>query len=378
MNYYILPKNNDKININYSFIPINDLKPYISHSIFYYLTKSQKNVTGVCNKADIYTVELVNQMINTYEFIFENVPNSILSVSKIKPNSNLFYELVEIFSFCNIQELFENKNKICSGHFSPFFNSSIFFLNSIRDNNKEDQHIGYNFNITEINKFIAFYQDSLKYDILFFEFKKEDYKNNANYFKNLIIVLKIIIKCQQLSGITIIKLNDIFYKIVIDVLFILSILFEKVYIIKPPVSNVKCSDRFIFCKNFEQMEDLKNTETIINEIIQRMNENPNEIIHSIISNNISYYFINKIEESNVIIAQQQLEVYDQIINIIKSKNKDDKIETLKRNNIQKCIIWCEKYKIPHNKFIDKTNIFLNAKIVKDVDTLCKINDEDNI
>ena len=35
-------------------------------------------------------------------------------------------------------------------------------------------------------------------------------------------------------------------------------------------------------------------------------------------------------------------------------------EALKKINIQKSIAWCEKYKIPCNKFIDKFNIFLNV------------------
>ena len=87
-----------------------------------------------------------------------------------------------------------------------------------------------------------------------------------------------------------------------------------------------------------------------------------------------YYFINKIEESNIIIGHQQLEFIDQIINIVKNKNKDDKIETIKRQNIQKCIQWCEKYKIPHNKFLDKTNIFLDIKNIKKDDELITQNE----
>jgi hypothetical protein len=70
---------------------------------------------------------------------------------------------------------------------------------------------------------------------------------------------------------------------------------------------------------------------------------------------------NKIEETNAVIGQQQLESYDQIINIFKNKNKEEKIETLKRNHIQKCVQWCEKNQLPHNKFVDKINIFLNTK-----------------
>ena len=46
----------------------------------------------------------------------------------------------------------------------------------------------------------------------------------------------------------------------------------------------------------------------------------NQNIHSILTNDIPYYFLNKIEESNAVIGQQQLESYDQIINIFKNKN----------------------------------------------------------
>ena len=47
------------------------------------------------------------------------------------------------------------------------------------------------------------------------------------------------------------------------------------------------------------------------------------------------------------------------------KNREDKIETIKKTSIQKSVSWCEKYKIPHNKFSDKTNIFLpiNKEII---------------
>ena len=40
-------------------------------------------------------------------------------------------------------------------------------------------------------------------------------------------------------------------------------------------------------------------------------------------------------------------------------NKQDKLDTLKRTNIQKCIQWCIKYKLPYNKSIQQMNIFLN-------------------
>jgi hypothetical protein len=58
---------------------------------------------------------------------------------------------------------------------------------------------------------------------------------------------------------------------------------------------------------------------------------------------------------------------------MKNKNKDDKIECVKKSNIQKSVNWCEKFKIPFNKFSEKANIFLSVAKEDDV-----INDESNI
>ena len=86
----------------------------------------------------------------------------------------------------------------------------------------------------------------------------------------------------------------------------------------------------------------------------------------------------KLDDINIIFGQQQLESLDLVINILKNKNKDDKIESIKKNNIQKSVAWCEKYKIPCNKFSDKINIFLPSmendeyiftNDILDVDTL---------
>ena len=71
---------------------------------------------------------------------------------------------------------------------------------------------------------------------------------------------------------------------------------------------------------------------------------------------------------NIISGQQQLESLDLIINILKNKNKEEKIETMRKTNIHKSVLWCEKHKIPCNKFTEKTNIFLPInKEVKFID-----------
>ena len=70
-----------------------------------------------------------------------------------------------------------------------------------------------------------------------------------------------------------------------------------------------------------------------------------------------YLFVNKIEELNAIYGQQQLDSIACTLNLI-DNNKSDKIENLKKHNIQKCINWCLKYNMPHNNS-HTGNIFLS-------------------
>jgi hypothetical protein len=112
------------------------------------------------------------------------------------------------------------------------------------------------------------------------------------------------------------------------------------------------------------------------------NSNSSSSIESIIDNKLPCYFINKIEDSNINIGHSQIEQLDLILYMIKNKNRDDKIETIKKNNIIKCVQWCEKYKIPYNKCIDKINIFLPcanyiAETIEDIDNKIQNDDVDD-
>ena len=87
-----------------------------------------------------------------------------------------------------------------------------------------------------------------------------------------------------------------------------------------------------------------------------------EIANRIIAGETCYLVTYLDREFNIIIHQQQLESINSIIHIYKNK-KNDKFEIIKKTNINKCIQWCEKYKIPYNNFIKLTNIFYSKKKV---------------
>ena len=152
------------------------------------------------------------------------------------------------------------------------------------------------------------------------------------------------------------KIFDIFTKTTSDIIYLLSTLYKQVFIIKPNTSRLANSEKYIICKFFKG-----DKRGIINHIIH---EYPKlQIINhisSILNFELDYYYSNKIEEYNAIFGQQQIENINSTLTLFSCKNKNDKIETLKKNFIQKCIQWCEKYNIPYNKVLANHNIFLNV------------------
>ena len=160
---------------------------------------------------------------------------------------------------------------------------------------------------------------------------------------------------QKINGHFIMKIFDIFTKTTVDIIYILSSLYKQVFIVKPYTSRLANSEKYIVCKYFKGCSD-KFIDRIIHEY-PKLKTKP--FISSILNYNLDYYYINKLEEYNAIFGQQQIENISSTLSMISCKNKIEKIEILKKNNIQKSITWCEKNNILHNKNVISTNIFIN-------------------
>jgi hypothetical protein len=183
--------------------------------------------------------------------------------------------------------------------------------------------------------------------------------NEKEYFISLVKIIITILRNQKHEGNAIIKLKDTLHKPVVDCLYLLTSFYDKVYIAKPNTNNITSLDRYIVCKSFQYNETAR-TYLRLNAIklIVLIKKLEDKNIIDILGCDVPYYFKNKIDDLNIIIGQQQIEAFDQIITIFKNKNKNDKIESIKKSNIQKSVSWCEKHKIPCNKFTEKINIFL--------------------
>ena len=107
------------------------------------------------------------------------------------------------------------------------------------------------------------------------------------------------------------------------------------------------------CKGFRNINTLDIVKTFYKNIAS-----PEPFIGSLFDFDLPYIFTNKIEEYNAVIGQQQIDTIISTIYLIDNNNKYDKLEHIKKKNIQKCILWCQKYGIPHNVTIQTNNMFI--------------------
>ena len=374
MSYYILPKINTELIIDPCVhLSMDKITPYISQSLVNYLTKATLSLNNLLAFDTTYTFKFLNQLINPYEYLFSNVPNSNLSICKLKPSSKIYYDILEIYNTLKLSEYLPEENMTSLYHGS---NGScvLEYMQTIRENYDDTniliEPIIYKQKITPLNN-ASIVQDGDAYtpvpgdilskcDYMYFELHDKIYLDTNKYILGMLKALKFILMYQSSNGCIILKLGNTYYKPVIDILYIISSMYNKTYIIKPNTSNNVYDEKYLVCKTFTSNASKKSAYfDKIDKMYTICYRERHEInIQSIIKNEINMYFLNKMEECNIIIGQQQIDAYDQMINLIKNKNKVDKIDTLRKHNIQKCIHWCDKYKILYNKFADKINIFL--------------------
>jgi len=358
MIYYKLPIFNNNITVNPK-LEKEKCLPFISKSIYSYCNETINYIMNHClnNIIEDKNIEYITSIIQSYGYTNIDIPQIRNYIIQSHKPSNLFYELLEILSITQIlNELNDNINAL---HISKNEDSIdvVHHINIINKNKQiYDKHF---FTLSEYEN-----NDNRCFDFIFIEMLEYDNNNVNKYICHFIESIMIVLNSQNKDGTFLIKTNYIFHKPMVDLLYLLSNLFEKVYIIKPSVSNMAKTDRFILCSKFvsdkNKIKTCKEKYNIFLELLKLKDDNE-ENITSIIDLDIPCYFINKLNDINLIIGQQQLESLNHIIHILKSKNQNEKLEQLQKNNKQKGILWCEKYMISYNKNLEKPNAFLNYK-----------------
>jgi hypothetical protein len=183
-----------------------------------------------------------------------------------------------------------------------------------------------------------------------FDFSMDFNSQEQNISKLLFAQICYALCLQKMKGNFILKIFDCFLGHTVDLLYILSAFYEKVYITKPQTSRYANSEKYIVCKNFLVANDkgvFPYLKTSLHKMLHTSAMNP---VQRFLKIPISAFYITKMEEYNAIFGQQQIENIHQTITLIENKQKNDKLEAIIKSNIQKCIHWCVKYKIPYNTF----------------------------
>ena len=389
MSYFLLPNVSYNTNL-YSSISIKviakeNVLPTINKTLAIYLTDIK---TEIDNRQDDW--DRFKKYTNPYEYIHTQISNTKMSVCKTKPLSRSYFKMIEM---CGLFDLVKCLPVNCkSFHLAEGPGGFIEALCLLRQN-PGDSYVGItlldknNNNVPGWKKSNVFLENNpnvyietaadrtgnlMSLENLIYCQKKYKHGidlvtadggfdfsidfNHQEAVSSKLILCQIIfaIAVQKKRGNFLIKFFDTFTSASVDMLYLLSIIYEEVYFVKPNSSRYANSEKYVVCKNF-RLEDPEALVAQFAPIFDNMNNDYN--ICEILSIRPPYLFVNKIEELNAIYGQQQLDSIACTLNLI-DNNKSDKIENLKKHNIQKCINWCLKYNMPHNNS-HTGNIFLS-------------------
>jgi 23S rRNA U2552 (ribose-2'-O)-methylase RlmE/FtsJ len=373
----------------------NNVEISLSHSLYHYLTTSKQRIDNNVEEWDFF-----KKITNPYEFIHTPPQNCMRAVADYSAISRSFYKLIEIVMN---YELFEKYTEpIQSFHLAEGPGGFIEAMVYMR-NNRSDLHYGMTLisdkrNIPKWNKIRSKlkFNPSLRFehgatntgDLLHpdnFEKCAMQYKNSMDfmtgdggfdfsidYEKQEVASTKLIyaqiiyaIMMQKKGGSFVLKIFDIFYNSTVQLLYLLNIFYANVSICKPKTSRFANSEKYVICQDFKY-SDTSQYYTPFYTILDELHKNPDRCISSIFAFHIPLAFVREVEELNCIFGKKQLNTIHNTLMMIQEQ-RSDKIERLRKSNIEKCVQWCLKNNLPcHNQFKPQ-NIF-TKQVIKNNNT----------
>tara|TARA_B110000967_G_C18901559_1_gene575737 strand:- start:5051 stop:6205 length:1155 start_codon:yes stop_codon:yes gene_type:complete len=381
MSYYLLPKTNNNILYNYINCSLQEIKPTpcISYSLSNYLCELKKKIEK--NEKNWGNFK---KYTNPYEYIHTIIPNKKTAISKLNPLSRSYFKMIEIVDvFKIIPDYSHNMNcfHLAEGpggfieamvHKRKNTNDTyvgMTLLNDKHDTNipawkKSNIFLQQNSNVSietgadntgNILSFQNLTHCKNKYTKKFefitgdggFDFSLDFNSQEINITQLLLAQVIYALNLQKINGCFVLKIFDCFMPHTIDIIYILSCCYQKVYFMKPHTSRQANSEKYVICKNFIGLSPhLENT---LNECFKNVINLPeNNYIHRFLTIPIPNFFLTKLQEFNAILGQQQIENIHYTITLINNKFKQDKLDTILKHNIQKSTSWCIKHNIEYN------------------------------
>jgi 23S rRNA U2552 (ribose-2'-O)-methylase RlmE/FtsJ len=156
------------------------------------------------------------------------------------------------------------------------------------------------------------------------------------------------IMMQKKGGHFVLKVFDTFSSSTIELIYLLTYLYEDVILTKPMTSRPANSEKYVICSKFKMVSNIEEIKNRICEIYTTLQENPYK---SILNMEIPNLFLNKIKEINSIFGQSQVSTILSVLTYITDEKKGDKMEQLRKSHIHKCVKWCKKNNMDiHDKY----------------------------
>jgi len=144
---------------------------------------------------------------------------------------------------------------------------------------------------------------------------------------------------QKKGGHFILKVFDTFHSSTLELIYLLTYLYEEVIVSKPMTSRPANSEKYIICTNFKMVS---NIDSIKNRICQIYEEVQSKPYASILKAELPNLFLNKIREINSIFGQSQISTILSVLTYITDEKKGEKMDQLRKSHMNKCIKWCKR------------------------------------
>ena len=333
MGYSILPSNYNYCIITPTFSK-EKIDIYTFHSSYNYYNSTLKTLINICLTNKNNTIDRISKIINfNTDCYHKSISNKHIFNEQAKIPS--FYDFIEIIQLYNLFNTNAHDYNILIVS-KNFFNS--YELIDILHNFQKNVNI----NIFDDYKKCWLNEDI---NIIFYELDHEKYKDVNTYIFGIINAVILIFQQQSNGGSAIIKIHHIIYKPILDLIYLLTSMYENVFIVKPYTSNILTNEKYIVCKGYIFNVNKKDLYNYYYSSLKNIHLPPGQNILSILENTIPYYFITQLNNINIVIVQNQLQIITNIINILKNKHNEDKLEMIRKINIQKSIKWYERYKL---------------------------------
>jgi 23S rRNA U2552 (ribose-2'-O)-methylase RlmE/FtsJ len=457
MPHFLLPRLPPKL---YLFIDPQESdqlpQPVINESLCFYLNDIKHHIT-----THEYMWETFKRFTNTYEYIHTTIPYKKYCISRYRPLSRSFFKMIELIHFFELGT--DSPQAMKTFHLAEgpggFIEAMVryrarsddkYIGMTLLDRNNNDYNIpawkkSQHFlqenknvhieagldktgNILSLDNFVyihEMYGSSM--DLITadggFDFSTDFDHQEVNMTKLLYGQIVYALCMQKQGGHFVLKIFDVFMQQTMDMLALLASMYERVYITKPNTSRSANSEKYVVCKGFLHSSSYQFFPVLFRSFRKVLSDppppsmpapgrplahaGPTKYITRLFHNcSISHYFMNRLEEFNIILGQAQIEniyvtlsfivgecmpqsrallapygdsrtasMFEQVPNIQAMKETfrgiesiefpesargsvadtpnqrnyyRTKIQNLIKSNIQKCIQWCIQHNLAYN------------------------------